>query len=112
MPKGKKSWNYALKEVYLVALLEFKIEGGTEDYLHDYCLTDRATGEIFYDKLGFKFIELPKFTKGEHERSAAAAGNRSRPLVVPVEEPKPDGQDPGVPAEEGLSESVPDSRDK
>lgn len=67
LPKGKKSWNYALKEVYLVALLEFEIETGKEDYLHDYCLIDRATGEIFYDKLGYKFIELPKFTKAEHE---------------------------------------------
>ncbi len=67
LPKGKKSWNYALKGVYLVALLEFEIETGSEEYLHDYCLTNRATGEIFYDKLGFKFIELPKFTKAEHE---------------------------------------------
>ncbi len=67
LPKGKKTWNYALKEVHLVALLEFEIEIGKEEYLHDYCLTHKATGEIFYDKLGFKFIELTKFTKGEHE---------------------------------------------
>ncbi len=67
LPKGKKSWNYALKGVYLIALLEFEMQAGKGDYLHHYCLTDRATGEIFYEKLGYKFIELPKFTKAEHE---------------------------------------------
>ncbi len=67
LPKGKKSWNYALKGVYLIALLEFEMEAGKGDYLYDYCLTDRATGEIFYEKLGYKFIELPKFTKAEHQ---------------------------------------------
>jgi predicted transposase/invertase (TIGR01784 family) len=31
--------------------------------LHDICLCNRDTGEIFYDKLGYTYIELSKFVK-------------------------------------------------
>ena len=65
-PKGRRSeWAYNLTEVYLVALLEdftSQISNGNE-YLHDICLCNRETGEIFYDKLGYKYIELRKFVK-------------------------------------------------
>ncbi len=67
LPKGKGGWNYALKEVYLIFLLEFGMKGSGEGYLHDYCLMDRQTGQVFYEKLEFKFIELPKFTKTESQ---------------------------------------------
>ncbi len=67
LPKGKGSWDYALKEVYLIVLLEFDLKGSGNGYLHDYCLMDRQTGQVFYDKLEFKFIELPKFTKTEDQ---------------------------------------------
>ncbi len=65
-PRGKRSeWNCDVKEVYLVALLEdFDLEGSPEnEYLHDICLCNRATGKIFYDKLGYTYIELLKFVK-------------------------------------------------
>jgi predicted transposase/invertase (TIGR01784 family) len=69
-PKGRRSeWGYNLTEVYLVALLEdftSQISGGAA-HLHDICLCNRATGEIFYDKLGFTYIELTKFVKKEAE---------------------------------------------
>src|ERR1700712_3150845 len=69
-PKGKRSkWAYNLTEVYLVALLEdftLQISDGKE-YLHDICLCNRETGEIFYDKLGYTYIELRKFVKEEPE---------------------------------------------
>jgi predicted transposase/invertase (TIGR01784 family) len=69
-PKGKRSeWAYNLTEVYLVALLEdftMQISNSTE-YLHDICLCNRDTGEIFYDKLGYTYIELRKFVKTESE---------------------------------------------
>ena len=65
-PKGRRSeWAYNLTEVYLVALLEdftLQISDGKE-YLHDICLCNRETGEIFYDKLGYTYIELRKFAK-------------------------------------------------
>jgi predicted transposase/invertase (TIGR01784 family) len=65
-PKGKRNvWGYNLTEVYLVALLEdFTLEiGSGNNYLHDICLCNRDTGEIFYDKLGYTYIELSKFVK-------------------------------------------------
>ncbi len=65
-PKGnRKAWAYNISEVYLIALLEdFTLEGSpVNTYLHDICLCDRDTGEIFYDKLGYTFIELSKFVK-------------------------------------------------
>jgi predicted transposase/invertase (TIGR01784 family) len=65
-PKGRRSeWAYNLTEVYLVALLEdftLQISAGKE-YLHDICLCNRETGEIFYDKLGYIYLELNKFVK-------------------------------------------------
>jgi predicted transposase/invertase (TIGR01784 family) len=65
-PRGRRSeWAYNLTEVYLVALLEdftLQISPGKE-YLHDICLCNRETGEIFYNKLGYIYLELSKFVK-------------------------------------------------
>ena len=69
-PKGRRSeWAYNLAEVHLIALLEdFTLSiGNDEQYLHDICLCNRGTGEIFYDKLGYTYIELSKFVKAEAE---------------------------------------------
>jgi predicted transposase/invertase (TIGR01784 family) len=65
-PKGnRKAWAYNISEVYLIALLEdFTLEDSPAGaYLHDICLCNRDTGEIFYDKLGYTYIELSKFVK-------------------------------------------------
>ena len=68
LPKGKNHWDIELKEVYLIAILEFNFKHNTSDrYLHNVRLTNTDTGEIFYNKLGFKFLELPKFVKTEPE---------------------------------------------
>jgi predicted transposase/invertase (TIGR01784 family) len=68
LPKGANHWNIELKEVYLIAILEFKFKHSTSDrYLHNVSLTNTDTGEIFYNKLGYKFLELPKFVKTEAE---------------------------------------------
>ncbi|RKR81733.1 putative transposase/invertase (TIGR01784 family) [Mucilaginibacter gracilis] len=69
-PKGKRSaWGYNISEVYLIALLEdFTLnEGRTNTYLQDICLCNRDTGEIFYDKLGYTYIELINFVKADTE---------------------------------------------
>jgi predicted transposase/invertase (TIGR01784 family) len=57
------------QKVYLIALLEdFTLKIGTaEDYIHDICLCNRDNGEIFYDKLGYTFIELSNFVKQDTE---------------------------------------------
>jgi predicted transposase/invertase (TIGR01784 family) len=69
-PKGNlKSWNYRIQSVYLIALLDGFILHPTpaDGFIQDVCLCNRSTGEIFYDKLHFKYIELLKFDKQEEE---------------------------------------------
>jgi hypothetical protein len=69
-PKGRRSeWAYDVKEVYLIALLEdFTLDAvGDDRYLHDICLSERETGKVFYDGLGYIFIELVNFVKTEDE---------------------------------------------
>jgi conserved hypothetical protein (putative transposase or invertase) len=69
-PKGKRSeWAYDVKEVYLIALLEdFSLDVGNDPaFLHDICLSNRETGKVFYEGLGYIFIELTKFVKTEAE---------------------------------------------
>lgn len=65
-PKGRRTeWGYDITEVYLVALLEdFTLEGNPPDkYLHNIRLCNIETGKIFYDKLGYTYIELRNFVK-------------------------------------------------
>ncbi|WP_285011127.1 Rpn family recombination-promoting nuclease/putative transposase [Pedobacter faecalis] len=69
-PKGKRHhWQYDLKDVYLVAILEnFELQDNCEEqYIHHICLTNKANGEIFYKKLGFTYIEMRNFVKSEQE---------------------------------------------
>ena len=67
-PKGKREeWNYAVPEVYVITLMDGFGFSDTpkERYLHDICLCDREYGEVFYEGLGFIYIELPNFVKSE-----------------------------------------------
>jgi predicted transposase/invertase (TIGR01784 family) len=69
-PKGKRNnWVYQLTEVYLIALLEdFTLDNNaTSQYRYDICLCNRDTGQIFYDKLGYTYIELTNFVKKDCE---------------------------------------------
>lgn len=51
LPKGTPNWDTRLKEVYLIAILEFKLKDNDDDrYLHDIALMNKDTGEVFYDK--------------------------------------------------------------
>ncbi|WP_439241404.1 Rpn family recombination-promoting nuclease/putative transposase [Lonepinella sp. BR2474] len=67
-PKGnRKTWRYAISEVYVIAIMDgFRFSERT-DYLHNICLCDRKTGEIFYDKLDFIYVELLNFNKTEDQ---------------------------------------------
>lgn len=68
LPKGKAFNSYQLPEVFLIAFLEFRMNELQQiNYFHDIALCNKSTGEIFYKKLGFKFIELPNFVKEEEE---------------------------------------------
>lgn len=65
---GKSNWNEKLKGVYLIGFLDFCFKDGTKTkYVNDYSIINTETGNIFHNKLGFKFLELPNFTKPEIE---------------------------------------------
>lgn len=66
-PKGG-NWNYSLKEVYFIGLMGFSFDGSDEEeYLHPVLLTYANTGKVFYEKLQYFFIEIPKFKKTEKQ---------------------------------------------
>jgi predicted transposase/invertase (TIGR01784 family) len=63
---GTSKWNYELKAVYTIAILDFVFEEDKKDkdkYRYDVMLTDIETHKIFYNKLKFVYLEMPKFTK-------------------------------------------------
>ena len=63
-------WSFELKAVYVIAILNFVFEENKDDlekYRYDVKLTDIKTHKVFYDKLTFIYLEMPKFTKELHE---------------------------------------------
>ena len=66
--KGK-DWNFELKPVYSVNIVNYRFGNKTSagKYASFVQLLDRDTCTVFCDKLMFVFLELPRFTKKEHE---------------------------------------------
>lgn len=65
-PRGV--WNYELKCVYTIGILNFCFKDGSDDkYMHEVKLMETDTKEVFYDKLVFIYLEMPKFTKTEEQ---------------------------------------------
>ncbi|MBC8227997.1 Rpn family recombination-promoting nuclease/putative transposase [bacterium] len=62
----KGEWNYQLNPVYCVGVLGFRLEED-DRYFRRVKLCDIDTHEVFYDKLTFVFVELPKFNKELNE---------------------------------------------
>jgi predicted transposase/invertase (TIGR01784 family) len=63
-------WNYELKAVYTVAILDFVFEedkDAPDKYRYDVMLTDIDTHKIFYKKLTFTYLSMPKFNKNIDE---------------------------------------------
>lgn len=61
-------WNYELKAVYTVRILNFTFDNHDDRYFHhEVKLVDMRTKEVFYDKLTFIYLEMPKFNKTENE---------------------------------------------
>ncbi|MCL2434579.1 MAG: Rpn family recombination-promoting nuclease/putative transposase [Lentimicrobiaceae bacterium] len=63
-PAGK--WDFKLKSIYIVAILNFVFEEDKKKphkYRYDIMLSDIETHKVFYDKLTFTYLEMPKFTK-------------------------------------------------
>ena len=67
-PKGK--WDYHLEDVYTVGILNFEFPDGeypADSFRHEIKLKDVEDNHVFYDKLTFVYLEMPKFNKGEDE---------------------------------------------
>ena len=64
----KGEWDYRLKAVYVIGILNFTFDEQSDDfYHHEVKLMDTRTKEVFYDKLTFIYLEMPKFNKSEEE---------------------------------------------
>ena len=67
-PKGK--WNYRLDDVYTIGILNFTFPEGEyadDSMIHEVKLKDVEDNHVFYDKLTFVYLEMPKFNKKEDE---------------------------------------------
>ena len=67
-PRGE--WNFQLKSIYTVGILNFVFpddEYSDECFHHEVKLMDTEDKHVFYDKLTFVYLEMPKFNKGEDE---------------------------------------------
>ena len=63
-------WDFNLKSVYTVGVLNFVFpedEYDPECYHHEVKLLDTADHHIFFEKLTFIYLEMPKFNKTEDE---------------------------------------------
>ena len=69
--QGKKGiWDFRLKGVYTVGILDFVFpdnEYPQDSLRHEVKLVDVDDKHVFYDKLTFLYLEMPKFTKKEDE---------------------------------------------
>lgn len=62
----RNDWSYELKAVYTVAILDFVFDEDKhqpDKYRYDVKLSDIETKKVFYDKLTFIYLEMPKFNK-------------------------------------------------
>ena len=65
-PQGK--WNFQLNKVYTIGILNFCMNDTDPGYIHhEVKLMDTRTRKVFYDKLCYIYIEMPKFSKAESE---------------------------------------------
>lgn len=61
-------WNFELKAIYTIGILDFVFEESDKNkYRHDVKLTEQETSSVFYDKLTYIYLEMPKFQKTETE---------------------------------------------
>jgi predicted transposase/invertase (TIGR01784 family) len=66
----RSDWDYELKAVYTIAILDFVFESDKNEphkFRYDVKLKDIETNKVFYDKLTFICLEMPKFNKSVEE---------------------------------------------
>jgi len=63
-------WNFELKKVYTIAILDFVFDEDKNEpdkFRYDVKLSDIETKKVFYNKLTFIYLEIPKFNKSIEE---------------------------------------------
>ena len=66
----KGEWKFQLSAVYTIGILDFVFDEDKDDdqvFHHEVQLFDKQTQKIFYDKLTYIYLEMPKFNKKEEE---------------------------------------------
>ena len=66
---AKGEWNYELKSVFCVGILDFKFDEdklSNGEVIHTVQLKDHHN-QVFYDKLKFVYVEMPHFNKAESQ---------------------------------------------
>ena len=63
------NWNFKLKAVYTIGILDFVFDEHKDNpnVMSKVKLCDLKTNDVFYDKLTFIYLEMPKFNKTEAE---------------------------------------------
>ena len=57
--KGKTNWEKPLKEIYLIAILDFGLKDSEAgSYLQDIKLMNTNTFKVFYNRIGYKYLEI------------------------------------------------------
>lgn len=59
-------WSFKLKAIYTIGILDFTFDDEDSEpdkYRSDVQLSDIETNKVFYDKLTFIYLEMPKFKK-------------------------------------------------
>lgn len=59
-------WNFYLQAVYTISIMDFTFERSVpepSDFRHHIQLMDTRKLKVFYDKLTFVYLEMPKFSK-------------------------------------------------
>ena len=67
-PKGE--WDFHLNAVYTIGLLNFNFAEGLDEahhWHHEVKLMEVDTKKVFYDKLTYVYVEIPKFNKKEED---------------------------------------------
>lgn len=68
-PVGE-DWNYQLPKIITIAIMDFRFDDTHPEKLAHYVkLIETKTGEVFYDKLTFVYVEMAKFNKSEAQLS-------------------------------------------
>jgi predicted transposase/invertase (TIGR01784 family) len=66
----RSDWDYRLNAVYTIGILDFVFDDDKLDkdkFRYDVKLSDIDTKSVFFDKLTFIYLEMPKFTKAVGE---------------------------------------------